>query len=80
MEESYPWREGPDHPPDSHCDQKMILTDEEKNAPYDLVATYPNHVIGVAKDYFIIPPLAWYLRRSVHGVPRQTSVSQKREF
>ena len=49
MEESDPWIQGPDRPPNFYYNQQNILKDCSKRAGWDWVVTYPNDVIGVAK-------------------------------
>jgi len=49
MEESDPWIEGSDRPPNFYYNQQNILKDYAKRANWDWVVTYPNDVIGVAK-------------------------------
>ncbi|KAI4142537.1 MAG: hypothetical protein L6R39_004898, partial [Caloplaca ligustica] len=53
MEESDPWIEGPDRPPNFYYNQQRILADKAKNSSWDWVVTYPNDVIGVAKGNFM---------------------------
>ncbi|KAL8718194.1 MAG: hypothetical protein Q9225_004639 [Loekoesia sp. 1 TL-2023] len=53
MEESDPWIEGPDRPPNFYYNQQRILADKAKNASWDWIVTYPNDVIGVAKGNFM---------------------------
>lgn len=53
MEESDPWIEGPDRPPNFYYYQQRILAEKAKASKYDWVVTYPNDVIGVAKGNFM---------------------------
>ncbi|KAI9877297.1 MAG: hypothetical protein M1830_004308 [Pleopsidium flavum] len=53
MEESDPWIEGPDRPPNFYYNQQNILKDYSKRGNWDWVVTYPNDVIGVAKGNFM---------------------------
>lgn len=53
MEESDPWLEGPDRPPNFYYNQQRILAKQARSSGYDCVVTYPNDVIGVAKGNFM---------------------------
>ena len=53
MEESDPWLEGPDRPPNFYYRQQRILAEKSKNAQWDWVVSYPNDVIGLAKGNFM---------------------------
>ena len=53
MEESDPWIEGPERPPNFYYYQQRILAEKAKASKYDWVVTYPNDVIGVAKGNFM---------------------------
>ena len=53
MEESDPWIDGPGRPPNFYYNQQNILKEKARNANWDWVVTYPNDVIGVAKNNFM---------------------------
>ncbi|MCJ1257339.1 hypothetical protein MMC24_005164 [Lignoscripta atroalba] len=53
MEETDPWIEGPDRPPNFYYNQQNILKDKAAASSWDWVVTYPNDVIGVAKGNFM---------------------------
>lgn len=53
MEESDPWLEGGDWPPNFYYVQSHILHEEASKASFDWTVTYPNDVIGVAKGNFM---------------------------
>ncbi|KAL8833405.1 MAG: hypothetical protein Q9170_004286 [Blastenia crenularia] len=53
MEESDPWIEGPGRPPNFYYNQQRILAEKAKGATWDWVVTYPNDVIGVAKNNYM---------------------------
>ena len=54
MEESDPWINGPDRPPNFYYNQQNILAEKSKQSgTWDWVVTYPNDVIGVAKNNFM---------------------------
>ncbi|KAI9838188.1 MAG: hypothetical protein M1837_002617 [Sclerophora amabilis] len=53
MEESDPWVEGPDRPPNFYYVQQNILKKAAQSKGWDWVVTYPNDVIGVAKGNFM---------------------------
>ena len=50
MEESDSWIDGPGRPPNFRHHQQNILKEKAKGANWDWVVTYPNDVIGVAKN------------------------------
>ncbi|KAF3942451.1 hypothetical protein ABW19_dt0209670 [Dactylella cylindrospora] len=54
MEETDPWLEGKDWPPNFYYAQQRILEEKSRNSgSYDWVVTYPNDVIGVAEGNFM---------------------------
>ena len=53
MIESDPRIEGPDRPPNFYYNQQDILKDRADRASWDWVVTYPNDVIGFAKNNFM---------------------------
>lgn len=53
MEETDPWLDGPDRPPNFYYRQQNILKEAADGKPWDWVVTYPNDVIGVAKGNFM---------------------------
>jgi len=53
MEESDPWIEGDDFPPNFYYTQQRILTKMASDASWDWVVTYPNDVIGAAWNNFM---------------------------
>ena len=54
MEESDPWIDGEDRPPNFYYNQQRILHEAAAKAQsWDWVVTYPNDVIGVAKGNFM---------------------------
>lgn len=59
MEESDPWLEGPDFPPNFYYVQQRILASaaEKSDAKWDWTVTYPNDVLGVASGNFMNLPL-----------------------
>lgn len=59
MEESDPWLEGPDYPPNFYYVQQRILASvaKESGSKWDWTVTYPNDVLGVASGNFMNLPL-----------------------
>lgn len=53
MEESDPWIEGPDRPPNFYYTQQRILHAAAAKGGWDWVVTYPNDVIGFARGNFM---------------------------
>ena len=54
MEETDPWIDGPNRPPNFYYIQQKILAEKSKQSgTWDWVVTYPNDVIGVAKNNFM---------------------------
>ncbi|KAI9860194.1 MAG: hypothetical protein M1813_006304 [Trichoglossum hirsutum] len=53
MEETDPWVEGPDRPPNFYYNQQNILKEAAKGKDWDWVVTYPNDVIGYARGNFM---------------------------
>jgi len=54
MEETDPWLEGKDWPPNFYYTQQRILAEKSNSSgSYDWVVTYPNDVIGVAQGNFM---------------------------
>jgi len=62
MEESDPWVEGKDRPPNFYYNQQNILKSHAQQHGYDWVVTYPNDVLGLVQNNFmnLITPLAIY--------------------
>jgi len=53
MEESDPWIEGKDRPPNFYYTQQRMLHEAAKKGGWDWVVTYPNDVIGFARNNFM---------------------------
>jgi nucleoside-diphosphate-sugar epimerase len=53
MEETDPWIDGPNRPPNFYYTQQRILHAAANNGGWDWVVTYPNDVIGFAKGNFM---------------------------
>ncbi|KAH0566367.1 hypothetical protein GP486_000225 [Trichoglossum hirsutum] len=53
MEETDPWIEGPDRPPNFYYNQQIILNDAAKGKNWDWVVTYPNDVTGYARGNYM---------------------------
>lgn len=53
MEESDPWIEGNGRPPNFYYTQQRILHEAAKRGGWDWVVTYPNDVIGFARNNFM---------------------------
>ena len=53
MHESDPWIDASDRPPNFYYRQQTILKERSKGASWDWVVTYPNDVIGYARNNFM---------------------------
>ena len=62
MQESDAWVEGPDRPPNFYYNQQNILKSYTIKENWDWVVTYPNDVLGLAKNNFmnLVTSLALY--------------------